>query len=269
MPSDAHNLPSMSDVALAARVSLATVDRTHPVFAVFRSAGGGDFAATRVLRYRQLADDPALEVLARYDDGATAIAARPAGSGRVVVWTGALDNGWSDLPLQPVFVPLVHELARHAAGDQRAAPWIIAGALVDMPDYVARLRGAPRADGAPDAWLAVAPSGDRTRDDDRSPVLQTVEPGFYELRPLGGGGQSLPLAVNADPEEGDLRTLDPELVAVAMGGATPAAGAAAAPARTAADDEERQALWWWLLAATLLLVAAESMAANRVTMRTR
>ncbi|HEX5581221.1 MAG TPA: VWA domain-containing protein, partial [Gemmatimonadaceae bacterium] len=166
--------------------SLATVDRTHPVFSPFRAAGGGDFAATRVLRYRELTDDDgALRVLARYDDGAVALAERAAGSGRVVVWTGALDNRWSDLPLQPVFVPLVHELARHAAVERPVTPWVTAGARVDVGAYMARLEGTlARSGGAPDAWLVVTPSGERVRVGAAgAAALETREPGFHELRP--------------------------------------------------------------------------------------
>ncbi len=255
--------------------SLATVDRTHPVFAPFRAAGGGDFAATRVLRYRALSGDgDALRVLARYDDGGVALAEQPAGSGRVLVWTAALDNRWSDLPLQPVFVPLVHELARHAAAERPVVPWVTAGERVDVGAYVARLEGARGdADGAGDAaWLAVTPSGERMRvGADGAAALETSEPGFHELRPLGGQARARPLAVNVDPDEGDLESMDPALVAVTIADA-PLAGdvsAASLAARTAVDDEERQALWWWLLAATLLLIAAEGAVANRVTMRTR
>src|SRR5690606_4013840 len=125
------------------------------------------------------------------------------------------------------------------------------------------------AGGVTDAWLAVAPSGERLRvGEEGPPTLETREPGFYELRPLGGTGRARPLAVNADPEEGDLTPMDPELVTVALADASvQTAGGGAAT--TAADDEERQALWWWILATLLLLLGAEAAMANRVTMRTR
>ncbi|HEX6629960.1 MAG TPA: BatA domain-containing protein, partial [Gemmatimonadaceae bacterium] len=105
------------------------VDRLHPVFAPFH--GGGDFAAVRVFRSRDVAPPPGATVLARYGDGAPALLDVPAGQGRVLLWTSALDNRWSDLPVQPVFLPLVHELARHAAGRPPAAPAVHVGDRVD------------------------------------------------------------------------------------------------------------------------------------------
>ncbi|HEU4628373.1 MAG TPA: BatA domain-containing protein [Gemmatimonadaceae bacterium] len=259
------------------------VDRTHPVFAPFRDAG--DFAAVRVFRSRDVEPPPGGTVLARYGDGPAALVDIPAGKGRVLVWSSAMDNRWSDLPVQPVFLPLVHELARHAAGRPPAAPAVHVGDRVDVARYAA-LHGLVLPDAgtaAPEgavtgtgaaraAWLAIAPSGRRVRlEADAPPVLEPDEAGFWQVRALSGDDtRPRPLAVNVDPAEGDLAPLDPAAFTVAVGPAPQhAADTVAVAGGTAVERERRQSLWWYLLAAALLLLGVEAAYANRLSVRTR
>jgi hypothetical protein len=258
------------------------VDRLHPVFTPFH--GGGDFAAVRVFRSRDVDAPPGATVLARYGDGATALLDVPAGEGRVLVWTSAMDNRWSDLPVQPVFLPLVHELARHAAGRPPAAPAVHVGDRVDVaryaamhglavPDAAGGATGAATAAGtASVAWLAIAPSGERVRlEAGEPPVLEPREAGFWQVRALGGDDtRPRPLAVNVDAAEGDLTPMDAAAFSVAVGPAPQrASDAVAADAGTSVERERRQSLWWYLLAAALLLLGVEAAYANRLSVRTR
>ncbi len=103
--------------------TLGFVDTAHPVFEAYRSPEAGDLAGARFYRYRALDPDPQEGVLARFDDGATALMHFPVGEGRVMVWTSSLDTFWTDLPLQPIFVPFVHEVAKFAASYREADPW--------------------------------------------------------------------------------------------------------------------------------------------------
>lgn len=248
--------------------ALGYVDRTHPVFAPFRTARGGDFSAARTFRYRELRPADGTAVLARHGDGSPALVEIPVERGRVLVWASALDNRWSDLPVQPVFLPLVHELARHAAGRPPSAPALTVGERVDVARYAA-LHGGPAAETTSSAgWLAVAPSGARTRLGGAAGLaLEPREAGFYQLRSLEADARPQPLAVNVDPAEGDLTPLDSAAFTVAT--ADGAANAAGVAMPTAAEQEGRQALWWWLLAGALLLLGAEAAYANRLSVRTR
>jgi hypothetical protein len=249
------------------------VERTHPVFAPFRAGRGGDFAAARIFRYRELRPGDGATVLARHGDGSVALAELTAGRGRVLVWASALDNRWSDLPVQPVFLPLVHELARYASGQPPATPALVVGQAVDVASYAALLGGAAAESaavgGAPGQWLAIAPSGDRVRlGGDSALALAPREAGFYQLRALSGDTRPQPLAVNVDPAESDLAPLDDAAFVVATGDATTAAGAAAATL-SPVEEEGRQSLWWYLLAGALLLLGLEAAYANRLAVRTR
>ena len=240
---------------------LAAVDRTHPVFAPFNAPRSGDLAAARVLRYRAL--DPAADasVLARFADGAPALVERAVGRGRVVVWASTLDNFWSDLAVQPVFVPLVHQMTRHAAGYRDARPWLTVGQTLGL--------GAEgQAAGA--GWAVETPSGKTIEVrgvGGAAPALTVSEQGFYVARrPDAAGAPALTVAANLDAAEADPARVEPaEIVrAVTAGGGSRASGAAAATL-TREDQEERQGLWWYLLVGALTLLAAETLLSNRLS----
>lgn len=55
------------------------------------------------------------EILLRFADGEPVIVSGEAGEGRVSVLAATLDDGWSDLPLRPGYLPLVWGLVRDAA----------------------------------------------------------------------------------------------------------------------------------------------------------
>jgi hypothetical protein len=232
--------------------------REHPVFEPFRGPGSGDFAAARIFRYRRVRGD-SLDVLASYDDGAPALLEGAAGAGRLLVLTSPADNVWSDLPLQPVFLPLAHQLVLHAAGYVERPP---AHAVGEVATVAEGLGG--------EAVVIVTPSGDRTRREaGTGPVAVTVaEAGFHEVREARAGGRLLALlAGNSPAEEANLASFDPEDLMVAAGARDSVSRmAAAVPAEdlTALERERAQGLWWYLLAGALLLLAVEALLANRL-----
>lgn len=255
-----------------AGATLVSVEYAHPVFELFNQPRSGDFATARFFRYRALdmrgpRTDTAA-VLARFDDGGIALAERSVGRGRVLVWTSTLDNFWNDLALQPVFLPFVHQLARHAARFAEVKSSFTVGEALDITREPAGVRSTTEAGVE---LVAQAPSGARTQLGGRSGPrsLPLTEHGFYEVRPLGGtAGSGRTIAVNVDPAEADLAHMDPaELVsAVTKQGA--AAQAAIASDATPEETEQRQTLWWYLLAAAVMLLAAETVIANRLALRT-
>jgi hypothetical protein len=134
------------------------MDRSHPALTVFRAPRSGDFAAARFLRYRALRPADGAEILARFDDGAAALVERRVGSGRALVLASTLDGVWNDLPVQPVFLPLVHQITRYAAGYAERRRWYTIGEVVDLtrdPSGIA-------SDSSRGTLVALAPSGART-----------------------------------------------------------------------------------------------------------
>jgi hypothetical protein len=235
-------------------------DYSHEIFEVFKAPRSGDFTSAHIFRYRALTPDPASRVLARYDDGAVALAERRTGAGRVIVWTSTLDDSWTDLPVKPVYLPLVHQLVRYLARYEQTPSWLTVGQVVDLASMAAEIR-ADR--------IVVTPSGRRTTQRANSPgLLELTEQGIYEIRAAGSTtGRPLAIAVNIDPAEADLAPLDPaELVAAVTGRATAeTAETAAAEPVSREDAEKRQALWWYLLFAGVLLLSAETVISNRLS----
>ena len=235
-------------------------DYSHAVFEVFQAPRSGDFTSAHIFRYRTLTPDPASRVLARYDDGAVALAERRTGAGRVIVWTSTLDDSWTDLAKKPIYLPLVHQLVRYLARYEQTPSWLTVGQVVDLTSIAAQIRG---------DRIVVTPSGQRTTQRANAPgLLELTEQGVYEVRAAASTtGRPLAIAVNIDPAEADLAPVDPaELVAAVTGHANAETGDATAPEPLSREDtEKRQALWWYLLFAGVLLLAAETVISNHLS----
>lgn len=235
----------------------------HPVFAPFRAPRSGDFSSLRILRYRRLAPDSQAAVLARFDDGSPALVEGRVGEGRVAVWASDFQNRWSDLPVRPVFLPLVHRSTLHLAAYGEPRPAYTAGTSLDLsalPEAEALVTGV-----ADDELVVEAPSGERTALQPDERIVSLGETGFYAIRPVAGRATAaLDIAVNPALEESNLAALDrAELeAAVRPLNDAPPTTAGVAVSLSQADRERRQGIWWYLLIAVTLLLVAEGVTAH-------
>ena len=243
--------------------ALTALRSEHPVFEPFR-AGTAGLTAARFYRYREVGPRGDADVLARFGGGGPALLLRAAGRGRVVVLAAPLDGAWSDLVLQPAFVPLSHRLVRHASGREPGPEWRTVGDLLDAGEFLTddgpeAPASASRSVG--DHPVLLTPS-DRAVSVDASTLFTLAERGFYELRDPASG-QVVPVAVNGDPAESEPGLLDSEVVATTVSGGAPTTVASFAPE----DRERRQSLWWYFLAGAFVLLAAETMLSNGLSRR--
>jgi hypothetical protein len=243
--------------------TLGFIDHSHFVFEIFKAPRSGDFSAAQIYRYRRIDPAPGDKVLARFDDGAVAAVERKVGAGRVIAWASALDTSYSDLPLKPVYLPLVTQLVKYLAQYEAPQSWQTVGQVVDVQALTKS-----RAN-----WVVVTPSGKRVTS---TGPLELDEQGVYEVRPAGGtadGFAPKAIAVNIDPAEEDLTPIDPAELVAAVTGHAAAAPAAALPSAAEAeqidtkDAEKKQSFWWYLLVVGLLLLAAETVVSNRLSQR--
>ena len=231
----------------------------HPVFEPFRAPRSGDFSAARFYGYRALTLQPGASVLARFDDGAPALVERRVGAGRVLVWASSLELEWNDLAVKPIFLPFVHQLARHLASYREPEPWLTVGEVLD-PSRTMAGQGS-------DIRTVVSPSGQRiTLDPEGGDVVELTEQGFYELRGQAAtAGPAATVAANVNLAESDLTPLDPKEVVAAVGGQGTATGGSGTAEMTDATRESTQRVWWYLLFAATLFLGAETIVGNRLS----
>lgn len=234
-------------------IALGYVDLSHPIFEPFTSPRSGSFSSARFYGYRQLQGSDSARTLARFSDGSAALLEAKVGRGRVLAWGSSFDQAWNDLALQPVFLPFVHRLVRHAAGHAPQGAWNTVGEVLS-----------PEVAGATVAttWIHF-PSGRREPLDPAAPG-RLAEQGFYEVR-SGATGDHLArvIAANLDPAESDLASVDPEEVTRTLAPRAGTAARSAFAAPTALERERQQAVWWYLMVAALALLTADVLYANR------
>ncbi|HEY7699917.1 MAG TPA: hypothetical protein VIE88_15950, partial [Vicinamibacteria bacterium] len=198
------------------------------------------------------------------------------GSGRVLVWTSTLDTFWNDLARQPVFLPFIHQLVKHAASYAEASSWHTVGEVLDVDRYLAMVLEGESERTTPGRefdLVVTSPSSQKTilkRSEERA-LLPLEEQGFYEVRRAGGGSvSSSGVAVNLDTAESDLSPLDPEELVASVTFREPSvAGASGGADDTREAQEARQGYWWFLLVGALLLFASETLLSNRLSMGAR
>jgi hypothetical protein len=185
--------------------------------------------------------EPAAEdrVLISLDDGTPLLLERTLGSGRVLLFTSSLDREWNDLPVQPVFVPFVAGLANHMLGGAGFTSEAALGSTLAV--RALGLTGGQIFDPRGEKALGLGAGSDDV-------LLDQV--GFYEV--VGGGATEL-VAVNFDPRESDLTSIDPATVERWQGLGSRADGEAAGTASAAAPEAVPSPLGPWLV---MLLIAA-------------
>jgi hypothetical protein len=246
---------------------LGYIDYSHPVFEAFRAPRAGGFGSARFYRYRGVpASDarvaardtaqPAAAVLARFDDGGAALVERRVQAGRALIWGSTLDTHWSTLALEPVYLPLVQNLVRHAAAVQPPRAYHHAGDIVDV------------AAGSQANLLLSTPSGQRLQADHGSTLLRLDEQGTYEVREARAGGATVALhAVNVDASEADLAAMDPREVVSAVTRQSEGRAHAGVMTLPREEQERRQSFWWYLLITAFVLLTTEAVVANRRSRR--
>ncbi|MCY4571612.1 MAG: hypothetical protein OXF01_02320, partial [Gemmatimonadetes bacterium] len=242
------------------------VDYDHAIFEAFRGPRSGDFSQAVFYRTRLLTETDG-QVLARFDDGTPALVEAQRGRGRVLLWASGLDRFWNNLPLQPIYLPLVHRITRHLGGRGEVLPWHLAGSTVNLAGLAETVGSWEMPEGA----VAMEPGGGSVPLDPDRPLLELDRRGIWEIRPPGQRPDNpLALAVNVDVSESDLSRMDVEAFAVSVGGAAGASGndpAGASPSAATVDVREEdyeksQSFWRYLLAAVFLLMASETVLSN-------
>jgi len=224
---------------------IADVDRRHPVLAPLDI----DWS-TRFQGYWQLTDELDEDrVLMRFDNAAPALLEAVYGEGRLLMLTTPLDLSWSNLPLQGIFLPFIHESLNYLVqSDVPRAAWQV-GEMLTL-------------ELASDAEL-LTPTGDSMALSAPRGSWRAEVPGFYRLAGADDGDQVL--AVNIAPAASEMARIAVSALhdRIVNPDTTPQQSAAVRTAQLMVDIEQPQRLWWWILLLVLCLLLVETAVANR------
>ena len=266
-------LSSATDRPAMGGGTLGFLDYSHPVFDQFKDPRNGNFANTRIYRYRRLTPAATDHVLARFDDGGAAFVERRVGAGHVIAWTSTLDRSWNNFPNQHLFVPVMHDAMRYLAQYEEPVAWQTVGSILDLSQPVAAAvrEGAVTTAPGDAAGIVMTPSGEQVSFGPSGVSgVELAEQGFYSVR-LQGSSDRRPyaMAVNLDPAESDLSAIPPqEFATSATGEAAAVAGPGQSlerPDLTPADIERRQSSWWFLFVIGAALLLGEAVLSNRLS----
>jgi hypothetical protein len=198
--------------------ALAVPDLDTELFEPFQDVGSEGFsrvASHKLLMMESFQESENVEVLLSYEGGLPALVERRVGGGRLILWTSTFDLGWSNLPIQSSFMPLVQRLVSYLGAEASMSALTLDAVVgervtVPLPDLVLDLK----------VW---GPDGEEVVFQRESSQLRFVpeRPGGY----LVAADAAPPLAhvaVNVDSSESDIhqygsiveveRTFDPTLL---------------------------------------------------------
>ena len=224
------------------------IDTTHPVL---NNSSGWANINVRVLPFQITAAD---RVLVAQSANSPVLIERAIGAGRLMLFTSSLDNSASDLPVKPVFVSFISEVAQYLSNEKLLVKEQLADSFLQLTQTGGSSGQVVDPDG--ENLLSLA---DTTQDQD----VQLSKTGYYQV--YTPAGQVL-VAVNPDLRESDLTLMPVQTLQnwqnIVAGTATSDTNTTSAAA-LAADDFEEIEVWRWFLILLAIMVLAESLLGNR------
>jgi hypothetical protein len=225
-------------------LSIGRVDGAHAL--LVNTRGWQNVSVARMLKLTPGKED---RVLVATEDGEPLLLEQRLGSGRLLVLSTSLENTWSDLPVQPVFVSFMAEAAAWLAGGDAFGARQIAGSIL------------PLAQAGASVGQVVDPDGHELLSLSATRNAQSVrlrQSGFYQV--ITPARESL-IAVNVDARETDLTPID-KTTLDGWRNAAKAAETVAPAASSAQSSAGALPLARWLLALMALVIIAESFVGN-------
>jgi hypothetical protein len=229
---------------------LGEIDFAHPIFAVFADPRFSDFSRIHFWKHRRwtIPANLPVRVLAKFDDGAPALAQITIGKGNLLVLASGWNPADSQFAVSSKFLPLMQSILDWSGGAVSARCQFQTGEPIPSPfssDEALQWR-------KPDGKVVVLASG--------TPFVETDVPGIYTAT---AGSTTRRFAVNLPLDESRTAPLSPDDLArlgVPLGSATAFAAAKSPQAQRHLQQgelENRQKLWRWLIAGLLAVALVE------------
>ena len=229
---------------------------THPAALYFNDARAGRLQDAEFRHWFEFTPkDDQTQRIFNLDRNVPLMIEKKYGRGRVIAAATTANAEWSNLPLQPFFVPLMQRLTTYLATEGSAPAWQLVGSAIRLPLEKAEFgtEFTLRDPTGQTQTLKSAKEGDAVFV--QSPPI--TQPGIYQLQKVGAEKTTL-LAFNIDGTESDLKALPPaDIQKIAQ--RYDAAFADTLPAYQALDRTRRHGaeLWKPLLILLLGLLFAE------------
>jgi hypothetical protein len=240
----------------------------HPALAAFTGTAHAAWQQAQVRRMVRFdtdaVEDRDLAVLLRLSDGEPLVVERIRGLGTAMAIATSLDLSWSDLAVQPAFVPLLRGLVAQAGNRLLPPRNLMPGQSLAHPVAVADTQ--PRAEDPAGQELPLSAGAWHGREVVASAPLATT--GIFRVHE---GATVAHYAVAADPGEFRLEELEEAGREQALGGLDPHGlrGAEAVARALGGADRQGAELWPWLVLSTLGLLVAETLLCRRQSRRER
>ena len=262
-------------------IHLGLLEYTHPVVNPFEDEKDGDLHSPVFYGYVKAQVDPNdqnVRVLMWFDNGDPFLIERRLGRGVVLMLTGGGDLRYSDLPLMPVYLPLMHRITYWLARRGTAAHELTPGEPIRYPvssRYASRELVLDRPGGGEERVRAVLAGipGDEAGAKLPTVVYDRTDPaGIYRLvaEPVAGAEISGPeletrFCVNVDTRESDLAPLSPKML-TALFRATKAEYIKADEnvVNKIKTSRRGREVWRYLALAVCLLLMTESVLAHEI-----
>jgi hypothetical protein len=231
---------------------MSQIKTDHPVFSAFTKSGR--LTSTRVYAYHRSEPKENAAVLAALDDGSPVLIEGLAGRGKILLLTTTLDTAWNDLPLTPMFLPLIRQMLEHLSGNEGAISYNVGQVFTVAPDQEGNYPAIEN------------PNGGRIDDARRTTAgelaVDAHETGFYRLRYRERADNA---AVNIDAKESDFTRLNPEeLIASVSPNPDEQLPQVASGKLSEEEIESKQRLWLPLILLALLMFVSEAILARRI-----
>lgn len=243
------------------------LDKTYPALAQLVEPSSLYESVLVYKHARMTVGEGDTRVLARLDDGEPLLVLRKVEKGQVLMFGATTHVNWSNLPLRPIFLPLMARLTFDLAEVEQRLYSAIAGQplVLQFPEQ-------PQ----PIGVEVIPPSGETLRlkseaaDDKVGQTFRypsTYDIGIYLLRMLNTVRLSqVAFSVNCDPDEADPATLERQELQELLG-LTPLVFAENPDdlSSTFALLREGKSLWSIFLAAVLVALVLETFVSNRLS----
>jgi len=194
-------------------LALGQTDEIHPIFRTLTRTAAANLSVIEFYTYRRLAAASLpgdSRVVASYDNGDAFLIERRVSSGRILVFETRCHPDWSNLPVRPLFLPLIYETMKYCVVSQLGlqadlAP--LATLRYTLPEGAKFSRAMVK---DPEGRLRSYPLGEGKTD----LIVERLEkPGVYHVYFQAGNEETEAIvAVNVNPDEGRVVRLDADEV---------------------------------------------------------